>query len=244
MSPDASTAPLVGPTAIQPPITTEQRIAAKVVGVLYLIQMAVAIFGETFVRGRLIVRGDATQTAQNILAHEQLFRFSIVGDLFVYTGVIVLMWAFYVVVRPVNKNLALLAVLFRLAENAVLCVATVYSLVILKLVGSTDYLKPFEPAQLHALARLALNTQGLTMNIGFILLGLGSAIFAYLLLKSGYVPKAIAAWGIFSSLVLAGLTLIIIVLPGLGTTLGLTYMVPMFFYEVGLGLWLVIKGIR
>jgi hypothetical protein len=72
---------------------------------------------------------------------------------------------------------------------------------------------------------------------------LGSTVFAYLLLKSRYVPKAIAAWGIFSSLVLAVVTLAIIVFPGLGA-LELTYMMPMGLYEVGLGLWLLIKGIQ
>jgi hypothetical protein len=228
----------------QSEIEPAQHTAAKVAGVLYLVQMAVAIFGESFVRGRLIVAGDATQTAQNIVAHERLFRLSIAGDLFVYISVIVLIWALYVVLRPVNRNLAVLAVILRLAENAVLCVGTVNAAVALRLLNRPDYLKTFEVGQLHSLARLALSTQGLTMNVGFILLGLGSTVFAYLFLKSGYIPRALAAWGIFASLILAILTWIIIVLPGLGTTLGLTYMVPMFIYEVGLGLWLVAKGIR
>jgi hypothetical protein len=155
----------------------------------------------------------------------------------------VLIWAFYVLVRPVNKNLALLAAFFRLAENAVLCVATVNSLVALKLLSGAGELKAFEASQLHSLAMLVLSAQGLGMNVGFTLLGLGSTVFAYLLLKSRYVPKALAAWGIFSSLVLAAGTLAIMVFPGLGVV-GLAYMMPMGIYEVGLGLWLLVKGIR
>jgi hypothetical protein len=81
------------------------------------------------------------------------------------------------------------------------------------------------------------------MSVGFILLGLGSTVFACLLLKSRYVPRALAVLGIVSSLVLAVVTLAIIVFPGLGA-LGLTYMMPMGVYEVGLGLWLLIKGIQ
>ena len=81
------------------------------------------------------------------------------------------------------------------------------------------------------------------MNVGFILLGLGSAVFAYLLLKSRYIPKALAVWEIFSSLVLAIATLAFIVFPGFGI-MGLAYMMPMGIYEVGLGLWLLVKGIR
>jgi hypothetical protein len=225
-------------------ITPEQRMAAKILGFLYVVQMAVAIFGQSFVRDRLIVAGDAEKTGQNILAHEGLFRLSIVGDLFVYIGVIVLIWAFYVVVSPVNRNLALLAVFFRLAETAVLCVATVGSLVVLKVLGGSGDLQAFSAGQLHALARLALSVQGIGMNVAFILLGLGSAVFAYLLLKSRYVPRFIAGWGIFSSLLMAGVTFAIILFPHLGSVLGLAYMAPLGIYEVGLGLWLLIRGLR
>jgi hypothetical protein len=225
-------------TGIQP----DQRTAARIVGILYLVQMAGGIFGQAFVRDRLIVQGDAAKTAQNIGASEGLFRWSIAGDLITYVSVILLIWAFYVLVRPINKNLALLAVFLRLAENIILCVATVNSLVVLKLLSGADYLKTFELGQLHSLVTLALSIQGLAMNIAFILLGLGSTIFAYLLFKSRYVPKVLAAWGVFASLLLATLSLAIIVFPGL-SVLGLTYMMPMGLYEVGLGLWLVVKGI-
>jgi Domain of unknown function (DUF4386) len=244
MSTDVLTNRLDRPETPYRVIEPAQRTAAKVVGFLYLFQMATAIFGESFVRGRLIVRGDATQTALNIIGSERLFRLSIAGDLVTYTGVIVLIWAFYVLVRPVNKNLALLAVLFRLAETAVLCVATVNSLVVLRLLSGAPDLKTFEAGQLHSLASLAISAQGLGMMVGFILLGLGSTVFAYLLLKSGYVPKAIAVLGIFSSLVLAVVTWAIMVFPNLGKAVGLAYMGPMGLYEVGLGLWLLVKGIQ
>lgn len=225
-------------------IEPEQRTAARVVGFLYLFQMATAVFGDSYVRGQLVVRGDATATAQNITGSEQLFRLSIAGDLITYAGVLVLVLALYVLVRPVNKHVALLAVSFRVAETAVLCVATLGSLVALKLLSGAEYLKTFEPGQLHSLALLVISAQGLAMLVGFILLGLGSTVFSWLQLKSGYVPKAIAAWGIFASLLLAIVTLTTFVFPALGATLGLAYMMPMGIYEVGLGLWLLIKGVR
>jgi hypothetical protein len=236
---------VISDRAAETPRTIEpgQRTAAKVVGFLYLFQMATAVFGQSYVRDQLIVRGDATKTAQNILENERLFRLSIAGDLVTYTGVIVLIWALYVLLRPVNRNLALLGAFFRLAETAVLCVATVNSLVVLRLLSGADYLKTFETSQRHSLAMLALSAQGLGMYVGFILLGLGSTVFAYLLLKSRYIPRALAAWGIFSSLVLALVTLASMVFPGLAV-LGLSYMMPMGVYEVGLGLWLLVKGIQ
>jgi hypothetical protein len=225
-------------------ITPVQRTAARIVGVLYVVQMATAVFGQSFVRDQLIVRGDATKTAQNIIGSERLFRLSIAGDLFTYTGVIVLAWAFYVLVRPVNRNLALLALLFRLAETAILCVVTINSLVALRLLSGADELKTFSESQLHSLAKLALTAQGLGMYVGFILLGLGSTVFAWLLLKSRYVPRPLAAWGVFSSVLMAIGTWVILVFPGVGSAVGLAYMFPIGLYEVGLGFWLLFKGIR
>lgn len=223
-------------------ITLQQRTAARIAGVLYLAQMALAIFGQSIVRGRLIVRGDATQTAQNIIGAERLFRLSIAGDLLVYATVITLIWALYVVLRSVHRNLALLAVLFRTAENAVLFFATVGSLVALKLLSSPSSLQTFNSDQLHSLASLSLSVQGLGMNLAFILLGAGSAVFSYLWLKSSYIPRGLAWLGIIASSLLAIGVFVIIIFPSVGA-IGFTYMIPMFFYEVGLGLWLVSKGL-
>jgi Domain of unknown function (DUF4386) len=93
-----------------------QARAARLAGAMYLIAMATAIFGESFVRGSLIVRGDATKTAENIIGSERLFRVGIAADLATFTGVVVLIWALYVLLRPVHRNLAVLAVFLRLSE--------------------------------------------------------------------------------------------------------------------------------
>jgi hypothetical protein len=225
------------------PATPAQHTAAKIIGIIYPIQMATGIFGEIFARGQLVVRGNAATTAENIMASEQLFRLSIAGDLITYVLVMMLTWALYVLLRPVNRHLALLGAFFRLSELAVLCIATVNSLVVLNLLSGAAYLKTFSVDQLHSLVMLAYQAQGLGMSVGFILLGLGSSVFAYLLLRSRYVPKALAACGIFSSLLLAIGSLAIIMFPGLGI-IGMSYMMPMGLYEVGLGFWLLIKGIK
>jgi hypothetical protein len=234
---------LATPGAPAHSITAAQRTAAMIIGIIYPIQMATGIFGEVFVRNRLVVRGDATRTAENIIASEQLFRLSIVTDLITYILVMVLTWALYVLLRPVNRHLALLAAFFRLSELAVLCLATVNSLVVLKLLSGAEYLKSFEAGQLQSLVMLAYQTQGQGMLVGFILLGLGSAIYAWLLLKSHYVPTALPLLGIFGALLLAFGTMAIFVFPALGG-IGMAYMMPMGLYEVGLGFWLLLKGLK
>jgi|SRR5579862_3911784 len=64
-----------------------------------------------------------------------------------------------------------------------------------------------------------------------------------LLLKSAFVPKLLAGWGVFASLVLAIGSLMVIVSPTFAASASMIYMVPMFFYEVPLGLWFLIKGV-
>jgi hypothetical protein len=125
-------------------------------------------------------------------------------------------------------------VFFRLAENAVLIVATIGSMVVLRLLTNKGHAQAFEPVQLQSLSSLAIGIQGIGMSFGFILLGLGSTVFSWLLLKSRYVPKAIAVWGIFASLLLSAGALGIIAFPRL-RVIGMAYMAPMGLYEVGLG---------
>lgn len=224
-------------------IEPAQHSAARVVGFLYLFTMATAMFSQLYVHGRLIVRGDAVSTARNIAASERLFRIGVAGDLITVVGVVVLVWALYVVLRPIHGNLALLAAFLRLAENAIAAVAALNAFVALRFLnGTTRFPGVFEKEQLQALSQVFLGMQGAGLAIAFVFLGAGSTVFSYVWLKSCYIPRALALWGIFSSSVLAIVTLAIMVFPGL-SVLGLTYMAPMFFYEVGLGLWLLVKGL-
>jgi Domain of unknown function (DUF4386) len=91
--------------------------------------------------------------------------------------------------------------------------------------------------------RLFYNIEGAGFQVGFVFLGLGSAIYSVVWWQSRYVPRGLAALGIFASSVMVLVTLAILLFPAL-RVLGLSYMAPMFFYEVGLGLWLLIKGLR
>jgi hypothetical protein len=120
---------------------------------------------------------------------------------------------------------------------------TLNSLAALRLLSGAEYLKAIEASQLHSLAQHALGVQAAGMNMGFVLLGLGSAVFAYVLYKSQYIPRLLAGWGVFSSLLLAAYALSIIVFPKSGA-LQLIPMLPMGIYEVTLGFWLLLRGAR
>lgn len=244
MNTDAMRKSLNRPETRPSTITPAQHTAAKIVGALYLIQMALTLFGETFVRNRLIVPRDAVQTAANIAASEHLFRFSLAGDLMIYASVIVLFWGIYIILKPVNKDVALLAAFFRIVEQAVLAVTTLTGFLALRLLGSADYLRAIDTAELQVLARVFLSMYGTGLSIGFVFLGLGSAVFSYVWLQSRYIPRALALLGIFASLLLTFMSLTTMVFPRVYEVLGMTYMMPMFLYEVGLGFWLIFKGLR
>jgi Domain of unknown function (DUF4386) len=239
----AMTQPSENPGATHLAIESVQRTAAKTVGFLYLFAMAVSIFGES-VRGRLILPHDAVQTASSIAASEALFRLSIVGDLIIYVCDIVLFWGLYVILKRVNKDVALLAVFFRLVETAILGVTTLTAFIALRLLSGADYLRVVDIAQLQALARGFLSVYGIGLSVGFVFLGLGSAVFSYLWLKSRYIPRGIAGLGIFASLLMAIMSLVTMVFPVVWDRVGIAYMMPMGLYEVGLGFWLLVKGIR
>ncbi len=222
---------------------TEETFQARLVrfaGAMYLLQMAAGVFTQLYARGSLIARGDPAQTAQNIIDSERLFRFGIASDIVCYTAVLLATWALYVLLRPIDRNLAVLAVFLRLMELAIHFNVTLNSLTVLRLLSGADYLKSIETGQLQSLAQLALGVQGAGMNLGFILLGLGSALFAWLLLKSRYVPRLLAGWGVFASLLLAIYALAIIVYPQAGSLIYIP-MLPMGIYEITLGFWLLLR---
>ena len=239
----ASTSNTFGSEGAFPAITTEQHRAARVVGIIYLLAMATSMFAELFVRGPLIVSGDAAQTALNISASEGMFRISTVLHLLTFATDAIMAVAFFVILRPVDRSLALLGAAWRLADCAVLSGILLSDFAVLRLLSDADYLQAFTTPQLQALARVCISVQAGGFQIGFVLLGLGSTVFSYLWLKSGYIPRLIAGWGIFASLMLAGGTVLIVLFPALGVV-GMSYMAPMFFYEVGLGIWLLTKGLR
>lgn len=148
------------------------------------------------------------------------------------------------VLAPVGRHAALLATFLRVAENSIAAASLVGDAVALRLLSGAGYLAPLPDEHLHALARLFAGVQGAGLQIAFVFLGLGSAIFSGLWWRSRYVPRLIAGWGIVASLLLAVATALVLVWPDLGGRLGLSYMMPMGVYEVGLGLWLLVRRLR
>jgi len=226
-------------------VEDSQRQAARIVGITYLAALPPAVFAEFFVRNRLVAAGDAAQTALNIVSHERLFRLGIAANLGVFALDVALIAALYVALKPVQRILALTALGWGLIETAILVTTALTDFDVLRLLSGAVYLHALEPAQLQALARVSVSAHGAAYNVGLFLAGLRSTAFCVLWLRSRYVPRALAIFGVVASFVMGACAFAFIVFPELSNVLSVgVYGGPIFLFELTMGLWLVARGIR
>lgn len=217
---------------------------ARIGGVLYLVIIAIDIFSELFVRGKLIVPGNATATASNIVAHELLWRTSIAVDFLMHVCDVPLMMILYVLLKPVNKNLALLALLFNVVQTAVLVANKMNLLTVLFVSGGAGGLTAFDPQQLHALAYLANHLHGYGFGVGLIFFGFECLVTGYLLFNSGYMPKALGVLMAIAGVCYLTNSFAMLIAPAFANALGAAILAPCFIAELSLCLWMLFKGVN
>lgn len=226
------------------PVDASQRRAARVVGLLYLLLMAAGVFAQIYAPGSLPgsapTAGDAADRVREIADDAQLLRLAAAVETLTFAGDAVLAVAYYVLLRPVSTGLAMLGAFWRLAQVAILTAYTLCTIVVVELATGQG----FTTDQVAALAWLTTSAHNVGYSIGFVFLGLGSMVFSYLLFKSRYVPRPLAALGVFASAALAGGSLVTIAFPEATPVVNPALFVPMFIFEVGTGLWLLIRGVR
>jgi Domain of unknown function (DUF4386) len=222
---------------------TSPQTYARIGGALYLLIIVAGLFGELFVRSNLIVSDDPTATANNIMASQLLWRIGITGDLIMHVCDVPLMMIFYVLLKPVNKNLALLAVFFNLISSAVLIAYKLNLLEALFLLGSADYLKVFEPHQLHALAYLAIKADGYGFGIGLIFFGFACLVYGYLIFRSGYFLKTLGVLMTIAGLSYLTNSLTLILAPTYSAMI-FPILALAFIGETSFCLWLIVKGVN
>jgi hypothetical protein len=178
------------------------------------------------------------------LGSQGLFRISIAGDLIMQVTDIPMIMIFYVLLKPVNKNLSLLALLFNLTQTAILGINKLNLLTTLSLLGNQAYLKAFEPHQLQALGFLYLDLHESGFGIGLIFFGFSCLVTGYLIYRSGYFPRIL---GIM--LFIAGLSYItnsfsMILSPGFAASLFPFILMPALIGELSFCVWLMVKGVN
>ena len=220
--------------------TTEK--IARFAGFAYLTNILTGVFAQ-YVRSTLIVPGDAAATADNIMASQLLFRLGFMSDLIMVAAYLMMGLFFYMLLRPVNQNVALLMLMLNLAGVPMLGINTLNEFAPLLLLNGASYLQAFPAAQLQALVMFFLDLQDYGYLIAAISYGAYLLPLGYLVFKSGYLPRLlgvllmIASFGqmipLFQMSLLPGYD--VITYPGLGVAV---------LAEFSFCLWLLIKGAK
>jgi hypothetical protein len=225
-------------------MATSPQTYARTAGLFYLVVIATAMFAEGFVRGRLVVSGNAAATAANIMGSQTLFRTGLAADLINCALDVAVAVILYVLLTPVNRSLALLAALLRVVADAILGVAGLMHLAAIVILAGATYQKVFSAQQLEALAYLTLTLHGLGYSISIVFFGVGCGILGYLIFRSTYFPKLIGVLLVVTGLCYLFDSFATIVAPSFSAKLYPWPLLPGFVSEVTLCIWLIVKGVN
>lgn len=217
--------------------------AARIAGAVYASMVFTAPFSLIYVPSKLIVRGDATATAANILAHETLFRLSIFAELVGHVIFICLGIALYRLLTNVNRIWALLMVGFVLVSAAVGFLNTLNNVAAVILFRGGEFLSVFDSAQLNALGMLFIRLHSQGIFIDEIFWGVWLFPFGLLVFRSGFLPRFLGLWLMINCFGYVALSVIALFFPSYYNT-AFKVLQPVFFGELAIMLWLLIKGAK
>jgi hypothetical protein len=213
---------------------------ARAAGVLLLLSLIAGGFGEAYVPSRLIVSSDATATAQNFKAFELLYRMGFAGYLIEAVCDIALSLILYVLLRPVRKNIALLAAFFGLVSTAVFAASELFYLAPSLILGGGSYLKTFAPDQLNTLALLSFKLFAYGGVMFTVFYGVAWVLRGYLIFRSAYLPKFLGVLMTLGGLAFIARNFLLALAPSYAPGILLLLMLP---GGLSLPLWLLVKGV-
>ncbi len=211
---------------------------ARIAAVLWLLEGLTAVFGQFFVLGRLVVHGDAVATAANILGQQTLFRLGFASSLVAVALHVALALAFYWLLKPVNRKIALLATFVLLVGCGLQAIASLFHLAPLLILEGGRSLGALTIEQLQALASLFLRLNAHAFNSYLVFFGLWCTLVGYLIAQSTFLPRVIGLL-----MVLAGLGYLTLLYAPLANFLHPYNMAMAAPGELGLLLWLILKGV-
>jgi Domain of unknown function (DUF4386) len=218
-------------------IQRSQQAYARLSGLLYLLVMAAFVAPVMMISG-FAARGDFAQTAENVLASETLYRAALAMLVFGVAAIVLLGGSLYALLRHVSADLALIALLWRVAEAVLLGVGVIIRFAVLQNYAGAGV----DAGSAKSLHQLMSSAIGASSYVSFVCLSTGSLIFFFLLFKSRYLPRALAGFGILASVLLSVASFAYLLFPERVSSLGMMVMTPMFIAEIGAGLWLLIAG--
>lgn len=216
---------------------------ARAAGALYLVIIVIGLLGEGWIRGSLVVAGDATATAQRILASEFLWRIGVASEMVLLVCAVALTFIWYLLLRPVSRSLALLMVFFAMISLAVEAVSALHLQAVLVPLSSSGYLKVLDPQQLHAMAYMSVVSHAHAFGLALIFFGAECLIVGHLICASGYFPRAIGRMMQLAGVCYLVNSFAMVLSPPLANLLFPAILLPALLGESSFCLWLLIKGV-
>jgi hypothetical protein len=219
----------------EPVAESPNRIAMRVAGVLYVPLFLLGPFALLYVRSTVVVDGDAAATADRIAAHGGLFRAGSVAELIIPLFDVALALVFYVLLKPVNRPIALLAAFFRLMTAALVLVS-----------AATNFaaLQALSDDQSHASALLMLGLHQHLLAIGMVTFALHILFLGYLIWISNLLPRIVGLLLIAASVGYVANSLRVLLTLDWPAPVRTAVLLPAFVAELSLMLWLLVRGMR
>ncbi|MGE5601926.1 MAG: DUF4386 domain-containing protein [Nitrososphaerales archaeon] len=215
---------------------------ARIAGFLYLLYFPAHIISDA-VRDNFIVPGDAATTASNILARPGLFTLTAVGDLVAAALFGLAAWGLYVLLRPVDKHLALLFLLLNLVGAGIHSLNGLNQFAALLLLQRPDYLAVIPADQLQAAAMFFLDLREKGFLIAQLFYGAWLFPLGYLVFKSGFLPRILGIVLMTHCFTWLSFVFLSFLFPGFTAITYVSYPLG-FIAEVGLTLWLLVMGAK
>ncbi len=216
---------------------------ARVAGLLYLLMGLPAPFALMYIPRMLIVTGNATATASNILAHEMLFRVGIVAILVSSVLFILVALALYRLLSGVNKTHAALLVILVAVSVAIAFLNEVNNIAALTLFRGADFLAVFDKPQRDALAMLFLHMHGRGTVVNEVFWGLWLFPFGALVMRSGFIPRILGVLLLVNGSAYVVISVTSLLFPSYGSVV-FNASLPALLGELWIMLWLLIKGAK
>ncbi len=212
---------------------------AKLAGFMFLASLCIPILNWVFVLSKLVSAGNPVTTAHNILSNEFSFRFNILNELLTSLIIIALAITLYRILKPLNMVLALTAFTIKLLEASVFALIALFHFVGLLI------LQDIRSEEMSALFGSLVNSHITITSIPGVLSGLSLLIFSYLLLKSKYVPRLLALFGIISYMLVIIFDSMTILLPDYSAVLWVQIIcsTPICLFQLIIGFWLISKDL-
>jgi hypothetical protein len=220
------------------------KLYARIGGVLYLYIILAGIFVELFVRGKLVVSGNAAATAGNIMSHESRWRIAFSAEVLWLACAVALTMIFYVLMRVVNRSIALMGAFFALMSIAVEAMSTLFHFAPLLLLGRASYLEAFDVQQLQALSQLSLGLFEHGFGISLVFFGFEELFRGYLMFRSGFFPRFLGVLVIISGLSYLTNSFALFLSPTLSEIVFPIFIPLAGIPEIILTLWLIVVGLN